>query len=234
MKYFEEKDAELVKKDLDALKKPVKLIYFWEDSEECIYCNETKEVLSEIVSLSKQISIEIHQIEGENALAEQYKIDKTPATIITDEAGTDFGIVFYGIPSGYEFISLLGAIKMIGNNAPELKEEHIQKIKEIDKDIHLQVFVTPTCPYCPMAVQMGHKMAYLNKRIKADMVEASEFQDLSNSYNVYGVPKTIINETGEFEGSLPEKQFIDKIINSLTPKVSFKDKLRNLVVAEKK
>ncbi len=51
-------------------------------------------------------------------------------------------------------------------------------------------------------------MAAANSKITADAVEATEFMDLSRKYRVTGVPKTIVNETIEILGGLPEQDFV--------------------------
>jgi predicted DsbA family dithiol-disulfide isomerase len=51
-------------------------------------------------------------------------------------------------------------------------------------------------------------MAAANPNITADAIEATEFMDLSRKYHVTGVPKTIVNETVEIMGGLPEKMFV--------------------------
>ncbi len=52
-------------------------------------------------------------------------------------------------------------------------------------------------------------MAFVNPHITATSIEATEFMDLSRRYRVTGVPKTIVNETIEILGALPEDQFVD-------------------------
>src|SRR5690606_36762162 len=78
-------------------------------------------------------------------------------------------------------------------------------------DVHLQVFVTPTCPYCPRAVVLAHAMAIASDRVRADMVEATEFPHLSMKYNVMGVPRTVINDREFVEGAVPEYMLVDAI-----------------------
>ena len=51
-------------------------------------------------------------------------------------------------------------------------------------------------------------MAAANPNITADAIEATEFMDLSRKYRVTGVPKTIVNETIEIMGGLPEEEFV--------------------------
>lgn len=55
-------------------------------------------------------------------------------------------------------------------------------------------------------------MAAANPLITADAVEATEFMDLSRKYRVTGVPKTIVNETIEVMGGLPEQDFVRAVL----------------------
>jgi alkyl hydroperoxide reductase subunit AhpF len=75
----------------------------------------------------------------------------------------------------------------------------------------MQVFVTPTCPYCPQAVVLAHKMAAASPLVRADMVEAQEFPHLATKYQVMGVPRTVINETTHVEGAAPESMVLGKL-----------------------
>jgi len=51
--------------------------------------------------------------------------------------------------------------------------------------------------------------------ITADMVEATEFPHLANKYQVYGVPRTVINETIHIEGAVPEPVLVNKLMQVL-------------------
>jgi protein-disulfide isomerase len=53
--------------------------------------------------------------------------------------------------------------------------------------------------------------------VRADIVEASEFPDLSQQYNVYAVPKTVINDTKEIVGALPEPDVVRAVVEAVTP-----------------
>lgn len=67
-------------------------------------------------------------------------------------------------------------------------------------------------------MRLAHAMAMENPLITADMVEATEFPQLSMKYNVRGVPLTVINETTYLEGALPEDAFIEQALSALEPK----------------
>jgi glutaredoxin len=80
----------------------------------------------------------------------------------------------------------------------------------------MQVFVTPTCPYCPQAVVLAHQFAMESDLVSAEMVEATEFPALSKRFNVSGVPQTTINEgKGTLIGAAPEEKLVNEIQNAL-------------------
>lgn len=195
-----------------ALQKPVKMVVFTQEFE-CQYCQETRQIAEELASLSDKISLEVYDFVKHKALADQYGVDKIPATVILEggQNGKDFGIRYYGIPSGYEFSSLIHDVMMVSEGDPQLSKEMTDWLAELKTPVHLQVFVTPTCPYCPQAVLLAHRLAMASDMVQADMVEATEFPHLSNKYHVMGVPRTVINETVFQEGAAPELLLLDKL-----------------------
>ena len=133
---------------------------------------------------------------ADKEIAEQYDIDKIPAVaIVADgEDAKDYGIRLYGIPSGYEFSTLIADIVMVSSRESGLDDATKAYIQGLESPLHMQVFVTPTCPYCPQAVRLAHMMAMESDMVVGDMVEATEFPHLSQKYQVMGVPRTVINE----------------------------------------
>lgn len=81
----------------------------------------------------------------------------------------------------------------------------------LQRPLHLQVFVTPTCPYCPRVALLAHRLAQASPRIRADMVEVLEFPDLAERYRVHGVPRTVINEVVAIEGAVPEAVLVARL-----------------------
>jgi glutaredoxin-like protein len=212
--YLDEKIKSDLKNQLSVLSKEVKIVLFTQELE-CQFCRETKQILIELSEVSDKLKFEIKNFITDKADAEKYGVDKIPAVVLFDENGRDYGIKFYGIPSGYEFASLLEDIKMLGTGKSGLSAELENELKNINTNVHMQVFVTPTCPYCPQAVVTAHKFSYVNEKIKGDMVEATEFPHLSQKYNVRGVPRTIINESTFIEGAAPEQMVLQKVKEAL-------------------
>ncbi len=217
MSLLEENVKNEVKKIFEKLKEPVKIIVFTQESPivmpalECENCKDNRILMEEISALSDKIKLEIYDFLKDNDKVEQFKIDKIPANLIIGE--TDYGIRFYGMPAGYEFSTLLEVIKLVSERNSGLSSELKEKLKTIKKPVNIKVFVTLTCPYCPQAAITAYKFAMESPLITAETVNAQEFPHLSQRYNVFAVPKTVINETIQYEGVLPEAIFLEKILN---------------------
>jgi glutaredoxin-like protein len=205
MALLKEEDRQHLIKEFEALQNPVKLLMFTQELE-CQYCRETRQIAQEVAGLSDAISLEVYNFVTDKEVAEEYGIDKIPAIAVLRDGyePKDYGIRYYGIPSGYEFSSLIEDVMMISQGESGLSEATKAQLAELTEPVHLQVFVTPTCPYCPRAVRLAHQLALESDLIRADMVEAVEFPHLSIKYQVQGVPRTVINETVHIEGAAPE------------------------------
>lgn len=55
---------------------------------------------------------------------------------------------------------------------------------------------------------LAHRMAVESPFIRATCVEATEFMDLARRYRVTGVPKTVVDDSIEILGALPEDMFV--------------------------
>ncbi len=60
-------------------------------------------------------------------------------------------------------------------------------------------------------------MAVASERVRATAIEATEFPELSRAYQVMGVPKVVINDRVEFEGAVPERDFLDAVLQAVSP-----------------
>lgn len=200
------------------LKEPVRLIYFLEP-DGCESCSESIQLLNEVAGLSDKISVEVHDMGRDAALADEYHIENAPGFVVAADDGSkvvDYGIRYAGTPAGYEFTSLINDLVMVSQRDSGLAPETREFLKSLDKDVKLQVFVTPTCPYCPASVNQAHAMAMESARIQAEMVEANEFPDLAAQFNVSGVPQTTINAgRGTLIGSGPESALVAEIKKAL-------------------
>lgn len=177
---------------------------------ECEFRGDTEELITELGELSDKIKLDIREFSPDDEIVKDQGIDKLPALIITSG---DEAVRYFGIPGGFEFSSLVEDIIDLSRRSTDLDQSTKDKVKGVQRDIHIQVFFTPTCPYCPIAVRTAHQMAMENPRhIKADAIEAAEFPDLVDKYEIQAVPTVVINEEIQFEGALPEDEFADHVI----------------------
>lgn len=212
MPMLDEKVMQEVTKALANMKNPVTLMLFTQPFE-CGYCKDTHTLLSELIAANKLLKLEVKQFDGDAEAVKSMGIDKIPAIAVLGDK--DYGIRFYGIPAGYEFSSLLSAILMVSTGITKLTPETKTFLSTLSKPVHLQVFVTPTCPYCPGAVILAHQLAFVSPHVVADMVEITEFPHLAQKYSVQGVPRTTINEKWFVEGAAPEAMLIAKLKEAL-------------------
>ena len=219
MALLREEDRQHLIEEFASLRDPVKLVMFTQELE-CQYCREARAIAEEVAGLSDAISLEIYNFVTDKETAEQYGIDKIPALVVMrgGDKPKDYGIRYYGLPSGYEFSSLVEDIMMVSRGESGLSQAAKAQVAALAKPVHLQVFVTPTCPYCPRAVRLAHQLALESDLIRADMVEAIEFPHLSMKYQVSGVPRTVINERVHIEGAAPEPMLMQRLREAVEAK----------------
>jgi len=197
----------------------VSMLFFGEES--CEYCDDTLQLLEEVEVLSEKLSLATYDLDKDAEIAEKYRVDKAPGIVMVGNDGenlTDYGVRYAGIPSGHEFSSLINDLIRVSQRDSGLSEQTRAQLKNIKAPVHLMVFVTPTCPYCPQAVLLAHQLAMESPLIEAEMVEATEFPELSNRYNVSGVPQTTINYgAGTVVGAVPEGHLLAEILRSAVP-----------------
>jgi glutaredoxin-like protein len=201
-------DSRLVRERLSQVRHPVTLLFFTQTFGAPDTAVLARQVLDEIAGLNDLVTVEEVNFILERERAAQFGIDRIPAIVLLAN-GADARIRFLGVPAGYEFLSLVDAVVLAGTDDSGLTSHSRALIAErVTEPLEIQVFVTPTCPHCPRAVTLAHRMARESPLIRATCVEATEFMDLSRKFRVTGVPKTVVNEATEILGALPEDQFV--------------------------
>jgi glutaredoxin-like protein len=205
----EDKKEQLRSEFNEKLVDPVKLIMFTQQLE-CRFCSETRQLVQDMATISDKISVDVFDFVADAQKAQQYGISKIPAIAIIGKI--DYGVRIYGIPYGYELQTLVEGITSVSRGKTDLSEKTKEIIKDIKKPVRIQVFVTLTCPHCPAAAAIAHKLAVESDMISADVIDAQEFPDLAQKYSVIGVPKIVINEKIEFVGAFNEDLFAEQAV----------------------
>jgi alkyl hydroperoxide reductase subunit AhpF len=133
--------AAQIKSELSVLKDPVKLVVFSQalaDPES----EQVRRLMEELAALDSRLSVESLNFVLEKERAEAMGVKRTPAVAIL--GAKDYGIRFYGLPSGYEFGTLLDAILDVSKGEGELMPQTVAALAALEKPVHIQVFSTPT------------------------------------------------------------------------------------------
>jgi len=139
-------------------------------------------------------------------------VERTPAIALFDAEGNDLRVRFYGLPAGYEFSSLLGALADAAAPQSALQPATLEALQSLEQDVQIKVFSTPTCPYCPRAVRLGSQMALASPRVSTEAIDAAHFSALAGLYQVRGVPRTVFNRRLHVEGAVPEATFLQNVL----------------------
>lgn len=196
------------------LPNPVRLVVFTQEME-CQYCRENRMLAEEVAQVSGKIELAVYNFVLDKPQVEKYRIARIPALVV--EGARDYGIRFYGIPAGHEFASLVEAIKLAARGDSGFSAPVMERLKTLAAPLNIKVFVTLTCPYCPPQVHLAHRLAVASDKITAEMIESAEFPELANRFSVMGVPKTVVNDTHQMEGAMPDEVFVEKLFAALAP-----------------
>ena len=201
---------ELLKTDFSTkLEDPVRIVMFTQEVE-CRFCSDTRQLVQELATLNDKIKVEVYDFVANADKAKELGIDKIPALAIIGKK--DYGVRIYGIPYGYELQTLISAVIGVSNGKTDLSDKTKTILADVKSPVHIQVFVTLTCPHCPAAASIAHKLAIESDMISADVIDSSEFAVLAQKYSVIGVPKIIINEKVEFVGAFNEDLFAEHVL----------------------
>ena len=213
---IDEETRDAIRQALSDMESKVDLLIF--TSRECRYCDEMLKIVNILVEESpskndtKLLSVKVYKLEESPDVFRKYSINRTPTLVLLDG-----NIRYLGVPSGEELKGLVETIIRISQKDSGLERETIEKIKEIDNPVKIEVIVNPQCPYCPYAALISNMFAFAAKENgKEDfityIVEAYENPDIADKYNVMTVPAIVINGVLAFVGVPYEEEFIERII----------------------
>jgi len=175
------------------------------------YCDFTVQLCEELSELDSRIAPTVYQDSDEKIV--RLAITRTPTVLIGWDQG--YKVKYTGAPAGQEAGGFIETISLVSRGESGLQGDSKAKLQNVDRDVSIQVYVTPTCPYCPRAVLLAHQIAIESKgRVESECVEASQNMNLARQFNVSSVPQQVINgDMGSVSiGVQPEAKFIDDVL----------------------
>ncbi len=202
---------------LETLKEDVVLEVYTRDGKNDKYNEAAVSLVRMLAELSGKLKVSFHTIGDEQSV--KRNVTRSPSVLIAPD---EYRIRYTGAPMGEEGRSFLTAIVMASTGKPLLSEPSIQKIAEqLHEKRDIQVFVSPTCPYCPLQVLSAFSAAIVRPDlVSAEAVEIYENQDLAESLGSLAVPQTFMNNTFTGAGLQPEPLFLESLMTLKEPLVA--------------
>jgi glutaredoxin-like protein len=181
----------------------------------CQHCKPTRQMLEELAALTDGISLRQHIFEEDKEAVAQYQVERIPAIVL--HAGDKRWLKYYGLPGGYEFVTLIETIVDISRGTSYLSDKARKRLRKLKDSVRIQVFVTPACPHCPQMARLAYHMALESPCISAEVIEATEFPELSERHQVRAVPTTTIDDKMSFAGAVRDDVLVDIIERLMQP-----------------
>jgi len=211
--------SEDIKKKLqdtfEALKDDIIIDVFTDKGKNDDFNKATISMIETLATISPKIKPAFHDIGDELSLKRD--ILRSPTILLSPDK---FSIRYTGSPLGEEGRSFIVAMIMASTSSVVLKEESLRRLMELKEHRAIQVFVSPTCPYCPQEVIYAISAAVARPDlISAEIIEIFENQDLAAEKGIISVPQTFINGMLTSPGVEPEEFFIESLLTLKKPEM---------------
>ncbi len=203
---------------------PVKVVLFTRafNCETCQYAEQLAKEIAETVPEKFQLEVVSTATPEGQEKAKSYGLDpdRVPAFVILDKDGKDRGIHYIGLPAGLEFSTFMNGIVLASVDEIPMDDRVREMVNQITQPLDVRVFVTTSCGYCPQAAITAYQFAVVSPNVVANVYDAQENPDLSQKYQVVGVPKIVITKQGndepvvEFVGAQPPEYFLSYLVQA--------------------
>ena len=219
---FSENELNNIKREMSKLKNMVVLKLFTDFKTQkdgsklrkCMACEGTYDLLKTLVEFSNgKLKVEEISTEENEEETEKYKVSRIPAILFVDENDKEI-IRYLAHPTGSEFVPFLNSIQYFSGVRPYYADQIITHLKKI-KMANMKIFITPTCPYCPMTVPVLTLFSIVSKgKVSSEVIDVNLNPDIGKKYQVQGVPMTVINEKDIIHGMFTPQDLLDKLVGS--------------------
>ncbi len=196
-----ENATDIIRRELAKMTNPVRILLFTTSiydagKRDCPACQDTANFLKQIVELaSGKIKLEEYSLTKDPKVCEQYHVKRVPTILFPDH-----GIRYTGAPIGLESVPLIQTIVIASTGLTGIPAEMANELKQRAQGKIIRTIVTPTCPYCPTAVSIAHRIAIASKgQVTSEVIESYEHGDLAARYQVTGVPAVAIGKVRDGE-----------------------------------
>ncbi|MBI5633045.1 MAG: thioredoxin-disulfide reductase [Nitrospirae bacterium] len=214
-KFIPEGSKKLLQKELDHMEKPVTVVAVLSDDQNKPFNEFCRKLLEELASLSDKIRPVF--VKPDSDLAKKYHVTRTPTILIEPER---YAIRLTGAPAGEEARTFLIALLMASTGKTVLSDASKKRLSELKENRNIKVFVSPTCPYCPLQVILAICAAIEREDlISTEIIEIYENKDLATEFNAFSVPETFVDDQPVGTGLQPEEVFVEEVLTAAPVKI---------------
>lgn len=204
-----EETKEILRNTFRGLRDKVFLEVFIKDKKNDQFSAFTTEFLEGISKLTNKINVKIYNLGDE--ITKKKKITRFPTILLNPDK---YNVSYVGTPLGEEARTLIMAIMLVSTNGTILSDTALKRLFELKEPRHIQVFVSPTCPYCPQQALNAISVAIaIPDLITVEIIEMYENRDYIDKYHIVTVPFTVINDIPIGTGVKPPEIFVEEIHN---------------------
>ncbi|HTZ17995.1 MAG TPA: thioredoxin family protein, partial [Dissulfurispiraceae bacterium] len=199
----------------NTLKDDVVIEVFTKKGENDAFNDATVSLVKALSEITPKIKPAFYSV-GDD-IAKKKGITRSPTILLAPDK---YNIRYTGSPLGEEGRSFIVAIIMVSTASVVLNEVSLKRLGELTEKRAVQVFVSPTCPYCPQEVIYAISAAVArNDLISVEIIEIFENQDLAEEKSIVSVPQTFINGILTSPGVEPEEFFVESLLTLKRPEI---------------
>lgn len=200
---------------LKALQDEVAIEVFTQTDVNVHYNSATMELVRTLAQISPKIRASFFEVDSEQA--RKRNVMRSPTILLAPDT---YAIKLTGSPLGEEGRAFLMSLLMISTKSVILKPQSVQRLAQLKEKRFVEVFVSPTCPYCPQQVLYGVSAVITRPDIVSlEVIEIFEHQDVAESRGVLSVPQTFVNGALIAQGAEPEEFFIESLFTLKEPEL---------------
>ncbi|HSW65115.1 MAG TPA: FAD-dependent oxidoreductase [Dissulfurispiraceae bacterium] len=183
------------------------------------YSKAARELIEAVAEISPKIRASYFETGSEKAKKRDVK--RSPVILLAPDA---YSIRLTGAPLGEEGRSFIMSLLMLSAKSVILTPQSVQRIAGLKEKRFVEVFVSPTCPYCPQQVLYSVSAAIIRPDLVAvEVIEIFENQDAAETRGVRSVPQTFVNGILVAQGAVPEEYFVESLLTLREPEQIISD-----------
>lgn len=208
--FVSEDSRKILKKELDNLRDPVDILIFTSKGVNKPFNEFSIKLFTELSRISDKILPKFEAIGSD--LSNKYDITRSPTLLIQPDK---YNIRLTGAPAGEELRTLILTLIMASSGVTILSDASRKRLTDLKDKRNIKVFVSPTCPYCPIQAAIATAVAIEKAGlVSTEIIEIYENKDLAAKYNAFSVPQVFIDDRLVGLGLQPEEVFVEEVITA--------------------